>query len=186
MTPEEITSTLTKLFGSTVQAPGEGLWQVEEPKFRILVLLSDDQSWLRAIIPITRAEEAQPFIEQILEANFDQTQDIRYAFHQEVLWGVFQHNRESLTVADFNDAIARLLSLNERGLSDCFNQFVEARIQQIVQVAKVQGQSLEATMQTLDRFYEEGLMGELDQGSQAREQVLAIWRRQLERLWTEA
>jgi hypothetical protein len=66
---------------------------------------------------------------------------------------------------------------------DSFDQLVDNRIRQIIQVAKQQGQSLEATLQTLDRFYREGLMGDLEQDAQAREQVLGAWRRRLESLW---
>ncbi len=66
-----------------------------------------------------------------------------------------------------------------------FNQLVESRIRQIIEAAKQQGQSLEATLQNLDRFYEEGILGDLEQGADSREQVLAAWRRQLERLWPE-
>lgn len=186
MTPEEIGSTLTEFFEqANVQAITPESWQVETPGFRLLVLLSDDRSWLRVLLPIVSAQAAQPFVEQLLEANFDDTQQTRYALHQGVLWGVFQHSLESLVPSDFSDAIAQLVSLHELGLSDFFNQLVEGRIRQIIQVAKKQGQSLEATLQNLDRFYEEGLLGDLEQGAESREQVLAAWRRQLERLWPE-
>lgn len=183
---EEINSTLKELFSETaVQSQAPGLWQVETSEMRLLVLLSDDQSWLRVLVPIATYQEAQPFLEQLLEANFDTTQETRYALHQGVLWGVFQHNRDSLKPEDLRGAIARLVSLYQAGLSDCFNQLAEARILQIIQAAKQQGQSLEATLQTLERFYEEGLMGDMAQGAEAREAVLEAWRRQLERLWPQ-
>jgi hypothetical protein len=186
MKPEEITDKLTELFGAAaVQATQAGAWQVETPELRLLVLLSQDQSWLRILIPIAPAGEAQPFVEQLLEANFDDTQETRYALNQNVLWGVFQHNFESLATEDFSAAVARLISLRQRGLSDSFNQLVDSRIRQIIQAAKQQGQSLEATLQTLDRFYREGLMGDLEQGAESREQVLEAWQHQLERLWSE-
>ena len=40
-------------------------------------------------------------------------------------------------------------------------------------------------MQNLERFYAEGLLGEINQTSESREQVLTAWQRQLERLWDE-
>jgi hypothetical protein len=187
MTPEEIGTTLTEIFNPVpVQVIAPGSWQVETPDFRLLVLLSDDQSWLRVLIPIVSAQAAEPFISQMLEANFDDTQEGRYALHQEVVWGVFQHSRDGLGQSDFTDAIARLISLQRLGLSDFFNQQVETGIRQIIQVAKQQGQSLEATLQNLDRLYEEGVLGDLEQGAESREQVLAAWRRRLESLWSEA
>lgn len=90
-----------------------------------------------------------------------------------------------MTNADFANAIARLVSLYKAGVNDVFNNLVETRIREIIKAAKQQGQSLEATMQNLDRFYAEGLLGDIDQNPQGREQVLAAWRRQLERLWVE-
>jgi predicted YcjX-like family ATPase len=90
-----------------------------------------------------------------------------------------------LVVEDFRDAIARLITLHAAGLDDVFNRLVESRIRQVIIAAKLQGQSLEFTMQNLERFYAEGLMGDENQTSQAREETLAAWRRQLERLWPE-
>jgi hypothetical protein len=137
------------------------------------------------LIPIVSEQAAQPFINQMLEANFDDTQEVRYALHQGAMWGVFQHSREGLQRSDFTDAIARLISLQQLEVSEFFNQQVEAGIRQIIQVAKQQGQSLEATLQNLDRLYEEGVLGNLEQGAESREQVLAVWRRRLENLWSE-
>ncbi|MFM6198396.1 MAG: hypothetical protein ACKPE1_04485, partial [Dolichospermum sp.] len=97
----------------------------------------------------------------------------------------FQHNSGTLSNADFTNAIARLISLHETGVNDVFNNLVEIRIREIIQAAKQQGQSLEATMQNLDRFYAEGLLGDIDQNPQGRKEVLAAWRRQLEGLWQE-
>lgn len=186
MTPEEIDSTLASSFDSaSVQRIAPESWQIETPNFRLLVILSEDQTWLRVLLPIISAQAAQPFMEQLLEANFDDTQEVRYALHQGVVWGVFQHNRENLVVGDFSNAIARLVSLHQAGLSDVFNELIESRLRQIIQAQKQQGQSLQATLQNLDRFYNEGLLGDLEQGSQSREQVMAAWKYQLERLWPE-
>ena len=184
MTHNEIADTLSELFGtSAVKVLAPGSWQVETPTFRLLILLSDDQSWLRVLLPIMPAQQAKPFLEQFFEANFDDTQQVRYAMHQDVLWGVFQHSCTSLVVEDFRDAIARLIALYEVGLDDAFNQLTETKIKQIVQASKQQGQSLEATMQNLERFYAEGLLGEIEQSPESRERVLTAWRGQLERLW---
>ncbi|QYO65132.1 hypothetical protein [Leptolyngbya sp. 7M] len=98
---------------------------------------------------------------------------------------MFQHNLANLTVQDFQQAIVRLIDLHQQGLNESFNKLVEIQIRQIVRAAKQQGQSLEATLQTLDRFYQEGIMGDIDAGSQARSDVMGAWRYQLERLWNE-
>lgn len=185
MTPEEITQTLTPMFGDAVQASPPDSWQVELEGLRLLVLLSEDQSWLRSLVTIAPMPEALPFMQQLLEANFDETQEVRYAFFQDVLWGVFQHSLTSLTTADFREAILRLISLQQQGLTPSFSQLAESQIRQIIRAAKQQGQSLEATLQTLDRLYEEGVMGDIDQGADQRQRVLQAWQRQLERLWGE-
>ena len=186
MTPSEITDILKELFGTTtVNVVERGSWQVEMPDFRLLVLLSEDEGWLRLLLPIMTFQEAQPFLEQFLEANFDRTQEVRYALNQGVVWGIFQHSRESLAVEDFKSAVTQLVSLQQAGVDDVFNNLIESRIRRIIATAKIQGQSLEATMQTLNRFYAEGLMGDRDQTPQEREQVLAAWRRRLEELWNE-
>ncbi len=208
MTPEEITATLTELFGTsaigTLAQPvveiAPGSWQVDTSTFRLLVLLCEDHTWLRVLLPIMPIQEGQPFLEQFLEANFDDTQEVRYALHEGVIWGIFQHNNGTLVSADLSNAINRLVSLYEAKLNNVFNRLIElyeaklnnvfnrlieSRIRQIIQAAKQQGQSLQATMQTLERFYAEGLMGEINQAPEAREEVIAAWRHQLERLWNE-
>ncbi|MFM7428155.1 MAG: hypothetical protein ACKO7W_24690 [Elainella sp.] len=185
MTPSEITTTLQSLFNNAVQVAEPESWQVEGEEFRLLVLLSEDQSWLRALVTIAPAQSAEPYLQQLLEANFDETQEVRYALFQGLLWGVYQHALASLTLEDFQQAILRLVELHQRGLSSSFNQLAEIQIRQIIRAAKLQGQSLETTMQTLGRFYEEGVMGDIDDNEQSRGQVLEAWRYQLERLWHE-
>jgi hypothetical protein len=186
MTLEEITTVLRDLFGEAVQVKPPDAWQVEMENLRLLILLSEDRSWLRALITIAPQSEALPFIQQLLEANFDETQETRYALFQDVLWGVFQHNRETLTPPDLRTALTRLVGLQQRGLAGVFGQLAETQIQQIVRMAKQQGQSLEDTLQTLDRLYEEGVMGDINSGPQVRSQVLQSWRYQLTRLWEDA
>ena len=183
---EEVATTLTEVFEpAALREIALGSWQVETSDFRLLVLLSDDQSWLRVLLPLASAQAAQPVMAELLEANFDDTQEVRYACHQGVVWGVFQHNCKSLTASDLKAAIARLISMYHAGLTDLFSQLIETRLKQIVLAAKQQGQSLTTTLQTLDRFYEEGILGTPDQGPESRTQVLAAWQQQLERLWTE-
>ncbi|NEP19720.1 MAG: hypothetical protein F6J97_22995 [Leptolyngbya sp. SIO4C1] len=184
MTPDEITAFLQQRYGDSLQTNPPDAWQVETPDFRLLVLLSADQSWLRLLVPIVPAQDAQSFMAQILDANFDRTQQARYAFHQSVLWGVFHHDRASLDSAQLEDAVNRLLTMKQQGLDPFFSQMVEMQVRKIIAAAKLQGQSLETTMQTLDRFYSEGMMGDLE-SSPYQKEALSAWRYQLERLWPE-
>lgn len=180
----DISSHLRDRFGENVQTNPPDTWQVETEEFRLLVLLSADQSWLRLLVPIVPMQTAHPYLSQILEANFDLTQETRYALHQNVLWGVFQYELASLTEGRLKTVIDRLLIMKQEGIDPFFNMLVEQQIRQIIQAAKQQGQSLEETMQTLNRFYSEGMMGDMSGGAY-QDQVLEAWRQQLERLWSE-
>jgi hypothetical protein len=185
MTPEEITTATTEIFGKELEKPDESSWQLQTESFTVLFLLSSDKSWLRVLIPIVTVREAESLLPAILAANFDETQACRYGIHQDAVWGVFQHRLDSLTREDFDHNVTTLLDLALKGLSPFFDRLIEGRIRQVIKASKLQGQSLESTMQTLDRFYAEGIMGEMEAGSEAREVTIAAWRRQLERLWSE-
>lgn len=185
MHPTDIATVLTECFPEAVAQPSPETWQVDTPELRLLALLSADGSWLRLLVPIATAREAEPFREQLLEANFDLTQSVRYASSEGLLWGVFHHAVGSLTADDLREAIARLTLLKQQGLDAAFDAYVEGNMRQIVRAAKQQGQSLQATLQNIDRFYAEGLLGDSDQTPEQRERTLAAWRSRLERLWDE-
>ncbi|VEP16209.1 conserved hypothetical protein [Hyella patelloides LEGE 07179] len=186
METQQITSILQEIFPQdTVETNNEENWQINNDKIRLLVLLSEDKSWLRVLTPIASVMEAQSLLVPLMEANFDTTQEIRYALGQNVLWGVFHHNFATLATEDFVNVILRMIFVAEKGLSEAFQQLVEQRIRQIIQAAKTQGQSKEATFQTLERFYQEGMLGDIDRDPQERENFLASWQMQLDRLWDE-
>jgi hypothetical protein len=185
MTPEDITIATTEIFGKELERPDPNSWQLQTENFPVLFLLSSDRSWLRVLIPIVPVKEAEALLGQILAANFDETQACRYGIHQDAVWGVFQHRLTTLTREDFAHNITTLLDLALQGLSPFFERQIEGRIRQVIKASKIQGQSLESTMQTLDRFYAEGIMGEMDESSQTREATMAAWRSQLERLWSQ-
>ncbi|RMF27576.1 MAG: hypothetical protein D6756_01695 [Cyanobacteria bacterium J083] len=184
MKPAQINQILQEIFpDASVQKPTETTWQIDTPQFRLLVL--SEGEWLRLLIPIASSRDAQPYITQLLEANFDDTKLVRYALHQNVLWGVFHHRTKTLTPEDFRLAVNSLLSLHQQGLSSLFSQLIDKKLKQIVAAAKAQGQSLEATLQTIERFYQEGLLGGIDQESDEREQFIAAWQSRLKQMWQE-
>ena len=186
MKTAEISPILERLFNSEdINHDAEEAWQIKNSQIHLLVILSEDRSWLRLLSPIAAASEAQSLLPQLLEDNFDTTLEARYALNQNVLWGVYHHRLATLTPEDLESAIASIVALVEKGLSQSFNQLIEKQIVQIVKAAKAQGQSLETTYQTIDRFYQEGVMGGVDQDPAQREQFLAAWKAQLERLWSE-
>ena len=185
MTPQDINQLLQTRFGDsarTMDTPDA--WQIEAPEMRLLVLLTSNQTWLRILVPIVPLAEAQPFFREILGANFEQTQMVHYASYENTLWGVFNHKLSTLDPDTFLSAIEQLMATKEAGVDPFFNTLVETRVRQIIQAAKLQGQSLENTMQTINRFYAEGMMGDM-KNSGYGDRALAAWQRQLERLWPE-
>jgi hypothetical protein len=183
MLEQEITPILTTLYDERLQTIEPGIWQVETPTYRLLVLLSKEKSWVRMMIPIASVTDAEPFWRELLENNFEDTGEARYSLYEDVLWVVFQHRLRTLTEEDFRAAIACLIGLQERGLNDSFNRYVDQQISMIIGAAKQQGMSLAATLQNLDRFYQEGVMGDLNASADVRNATLAAWRDRLERLW---
>lgn len=180
MTPDDLTDVLTAKFGEAAQYAPPDAWQVETEKMRLIAITNPPL--LKLMTPIVPIAEAQSFVTQMLEANFDQTQEARYAFHQNVVWGISQLDFEALTSPLLERAIDQLTEMKMQGTEVFFSRLMETQLTQIITAAKLQGQSLEDTIKTLDRFYAEGIMGEM--GEQAyQEKAMAAWRKQLERLW---
>lgn len=180
MTPDNVTAALTARFGEASTFSPPDAWQVELDEMRLLGVLSEP--WLRLMTPIVPVSEAQSFLPQMLEANFDQTKEARYAIYQGIVWALIQYDFDALTQPLFERAIDQLTELKSQGVNVFFSRMMEAQITQIITAAKLQGQSLEDTMRTLDRLYSEGVMGEMGQ-SEYQQQAMTAWRNQLERLW---
>ena len=179
MTGDEISAALSDRFGEDCQRVPPDAWQVETDEWRLIALEAD--TWLKLMTPIVPVAEAQSFIPQMMEANFDDTQEARYALHQEVIWGMFQYDKVALGLEQFNTAIDKLQKLKADGITGFFTRTIEVQVKKIIEAAKLNGQSLEATIQTLDRFYSEGVMGNM--GETDSKKALDAWKYQLERLW---
>ena len=186
VTPENIQSFLTNRFGTALKIPEVDSYQVDTPDYRLLVILSAQQSLLRMLVPIAPAAEAMTFVEEFLSANFDATLETRYAIHQGVLWGVWQHSVPGLTAEDFTTAIDRSIDMKRVGIDRAFQNFATKQVKAIVSIAKQRGDTLAQTMQTLDRFYAEGVMGDLGATDEIRTEMMTAWQSQLERLWNQA
>jgi hypothetical protein len=183
MTPEDIRSFLTSRFGTTLKLADPDSYQIDTPDYRLLIILSAQQSWVRILVPIAPAAEAMTFVEEFLSANFDATLETRYAINQGVLWGVWQHSVGGLTIEDFNTAIDRSIDLKRVGIDRAFQDFSTKQVQAIVSIAKQRGDTLTQTMQTLDRFYAEGVMGDLGASEDIRQEMMKAWHSKLTQLW---
>jgi hypothetical protein len=185
VTPEDIQAFLTNRFGTNLKIVDADSYQVETPEYRLLIILSAQQSWVRTLIPIAPAADAITFIEEFLSANFDDTLETRYALQQGALWAVWQHSVAGLTSEDFSMAIDRSIELKRVGIDRAFQDFATKQVKAIVSIAKQRGDTLEQTMQTLDRFYAEGVMGDLGATDDIRKEMMSAWQQQLERLWNQ-
>jgi hypothetical protein len=185
MTPEDIQSFLTNRFGTNIKIVDADSYQVETPDYRLLIILSAQQSWIRMLVPIAPAAEAMTFVEEFLSANFDATLETRYAMNQGVLWGVWQHSVAGLTTEDFTTAIDRSIDLKRVGIDRAFQDFSTKQVKAIVNIAKQRGDTLAQTMQTLDRFYAEGILGDLGATEDVRTEMMTAWQYQLERWWNQ-
>ena len=182
MNAEELTTALTSRFGHACTHKPPNAWHVNREGLRLLATLKGP--WLRVMVPIMQVPQAMPFVQQMMEANFDETQEARYAFHQNLVWAVFQCDFVALNELQLHSAIEQLLEMKEGGVNIFFNRLIEGQVRQIITAAKLQGQSLEDTMKTLNRFYSEGVMGNIDEEGY-QQQALTAWKKQLERLWPE-
>jgi len=104
------------------------------------------------------AQAAEPF-STATEANFDDTQQTHAPSGSS---GVFQHSRESLVQTDFQMRSRDLSPYIRRVYLTCLTSWLKVVFVRLSRQQK--GQSLEATLQNLDRFYEEGILGDLEQG----------------------
>lgn len=188
MTPDAVTQVITNVFpDSRIDQPDAKTWKVHvaERRFHVLVSISKDNKYLRTFVPIAPKNEAEAYYEQLLEQNFDDNKLVRYAISQNLLWGAFQYPIGILEAQQLQEALEELAALHKKNLSPFFNQLAEAKVREIVAAAKAQGHTMEMTMQTITRFYQEGIMGGLDQDPRQRQQALIAWQYQLERLWHE-
>lgn len=188
---EELLSLLTDKFETSLEPAGNSIWRVSmdhgawTDQGELVILLSGDESWLRLMVPIASATQSQPFLQELLELNFEATTFIKYAIAQQMLWGVFNHPLQTLHEQDLKIAIAGLITLRKEGLSHCFENHVDRQVRLIITASKRQGLTLQATLQNLERFYREGIIGDLSDSGETIQLTLTRWRDRLERLWTE-
>lgn len=89
MTPDTISQILTDFFPEAqVKQTNEKMWKVHqvEAKFHLLVSLSKNGQLLRIFVPIAPQNEAEPYLSQLLEYNFNENKLVRYALSQNLLW----------------------------------------------------------------------------------------------------
>lgn len=188
MTPEAVSQALRDFFPEAqVDQTENKTWKIHQPeaRFHLLVSLSKDQKLLRVFVPIAPQSEAEPYFAQLLEHNFSENKLARYSLNQSLLWGAFKYPIESLDKTVFDQALEELQKLHKQSLNSFFNELAEDKVREIVTAAKAQGQTMEMTMQTITRFYEEGVMGGLDQEPRQRQKALLAWQYQLQQLWDE-
>lgn len=185
MNLESLLSHLNSKFETPLSEAGENFWRHTWDSGELILMLSEDQSWVRMMIPIASMTQAQPFFQELLELNFEETTLVRYAIAHGMLWGVFNHPMETLQVKDIELAFNCLLTLQQQGVTRCFDVHADRQVRLIIQASKRQGLSLKATLQNLERFYREGIIGDLSDSGATIQLTLTRWRDRLERLWAD-
>lgn len=171
--------------GGTLTEVAPGQWQLESEHSRLLVLTNPERDWLRMMVPIAPEQEALPFAKELLQASFDRTRETRFALQEGVLWGMYQHRLSTVTGDDLLAALQQLETLRAGGLQTAFDDLIETKMRQIVAVLSEQGKSLEDAFQTLERLYEEGVLGSMQASREDRDSMLQAWRAKLSRIWQE-
>ena len=182
---EDLLSHLNVKFDVPATLVGDRIWRSTLDWGELVVLRSEDDSWVRIMVPIASALQAQPFLQELLEFNFEATTSARYAIAQQMLWAVFNHPLSTLQDPDLAIALDCLIDLKWQGLSRCFEVHADRQVRLIIAASKQQGLTLEATLQNLERFYREGIIGNLSDNGETIQLTLDRWRDRLERLWAE-
>lgn len=185
MNLESLLSHLNAILETPLSEAGENVWRHTWDQGELILMLSEDLSWVRLMIPIASLNQAQPFLYELLELNFEATTLVRYAMAQGMLWSVFNHPLESLQSQDLELAVDCLFNFHRQGVSQCFEIHADRQVRLIIKASKRQGLSLKATLQNLERFYREGIIGDLSDSGSTIQLTLTRWRDRLERLWSE-
>ncbi|MDH3626823.1 MAG: hypothetical protein OEV00_03360 [Acidobacteriota bacterium] len=78
----------------------------------ILVICDPDANRMRVMTPVAEADGLSPNdVVRMLEANFDEALDARYALWSDVVWAIFVHPLAELTQLEFTSAVRQVINL---------------------------------------------------------------------------
>lgn len=184
MLPNDIIPTLAAALNSPVQRIQPGFWQVNTSNFPVIVLLTQDQTWLRLKLPLVSVLESPESVEELLHAySFLVSQDAHYMQYQQQWWAVYHYCLELLNPQDFSVTAAQLVERHQNCLLDHFQSVANDHLCHLIEISKRQGRSLPATLQTLEYLYREYLIGELLEDEQDQQAILAEWRAKIRHFW---
>ena len=86
-----------------------GLWTIEYAD-RILTIITDEtHNRMRIITPIIKKDDIKKKqYDEMLEAMFDRTLDVKYTLYNDVLWAAFIHPLKELTEEQVIDALSQV------------------------------------------------------------------------------
>ncbi len=89
-------------------------WQFTFEERVMLVVTDTSAARMRIITPIALIEDLpEDAMQRLMQANFDTALDARYAVAQNLVWGVFLHPLDTLTIRDFASGIFQTHSVGE-------------------------------------------------------------------------
>ncbi len=111
MTPQQIDQLLRQRY-PTIEAHEGERWQVQTGGQRLVVLSDAETDRVRVLVPVAQVDEPDPgTLLRLLEANFADTLDARYAVFNGVLWAVFVAPLGGLDEHAFEQALGQVLEL---------------------------------------------------------------------------
>ncbi|MEP5612795.1 MAG: hypothetical protein ABJP45_11125 [Cyclobacteriaceae bacterium] len=91
-----------------------GNWQFMMRQRPVMIVTDVGANRMRIMSPIVEETELKEIHQKaMLEANFDRALDAKYATYNSVVWSVFTHPMEELTVPQFKDALDQVVTLSE-------------------------------------------------------------------------
>lgn len=87
-------------------------WEFEYKSRKIFVLFEREKDQLKIFTAITRSNDlTKNDMKDILTANFEKTNDVKYSFYKGWLWSNFSHKISELTINEFIDARSQVFTL---------------------------------------------------------------------------
>lgn len=187
MNPHQLLLQLQQNLSQSPILLAEDLWQLISPPLDLLVMFSNDRSWVRLLLPIASVVEGHPFFQELLEQNFEATGMTHYAIAQGVIWAIFHHPMATLQETILATVLEQFKQLQGQGLGVCVTHHQDKHLQLIIENSRRQGLTREVTLQWLAR------LSCIDQDHPIHEVPNAIWvpeptklnelRERLEQLW---
>lgn len=110
MTNEKMSKILLREAEEVEGSPGR--WQFKFQELQLYILTDENANRMRVMTPIVEEKDLEKGQYKVmLEANFDKALDAKYSISQDIVWSVYTHPLQELTVEQFKDALNQVARL---------------------------------------------------------------------------